>query len=152
MNASKVEEVTNEVFEFVEFLVGQNRIGISIEQVREIIEPVEATSIPHSHPFVKGMIQLRGQVFPVIDLKKMIGYTGADKTAENKYIVAEFNGKTTVLEVSAVTQIERINSEEIETTTEMYAGEKVPVLGVIKRSDGIILLIDFETALMEEFG
>lgn len=152
MNASKIDEVTNEIFEFVEFLVGQNRIGISIAQVREIIEPVKVTPIPHSHPFVKGMIQLRGQVLPVVNLKKMTGYTGADDGANTKYIVAEFDGKTMVLEVSAVTQIERINFKEIETTSEMYAGEKIPVLGVINRSDGIILLIDFETALGKEFG
>lgn len=149
---SKVEEVTYEIFEFVECLVGQNRIGISITQVREIIEPVQVTPIPHSHPFVKGIIQLRGEVLPVVDLKKMTGYTGADNEKDTKYIVAEFDGKTMVLEVSAVTQIERINFKEIENASEMYAGEKVPVLGVINRSDGIILLIDFETALGKEFG
>ena len=152
MNMSKVEEVTYEIFEFVECLVGQNRIGISITQVREIIEPVQVTPIPHSHPFVKGIIQLRGEVLPVVDLKKMTGYTGTDNGTDTKYIVAEFDGKTMVLEVSAVVQIERINFTEIENASEMYAGEKVPVLGVINRSDGIILLIDFETALEKEFG
>lgn len=151
MNVSKIEEVPYETFEFVEFLVGQNRIGISITQVREIIEPVQVTLIPHSHPFIKGIIQLRGEVLPVVDLKKMTGYSGTDNVTDTKYIVAEFDGKTMVLEVSAVTQIERINFTEIETASEMYVGEKVPVLGVIKRDDGIILLIDFEQAIAKEF-
>lgn len=152
MNVSKVDEVTNEIFEFVEFLVGQNRIGISLAQVREIIEPVQVTLIPHSHPFIKGIIQLRGEVLPVVDLKKMTGYSDTDNGSDTKYIVVEFNEKTMVLEVSAVTQIERINNSEIETASEMYEGEKMPVLGVINRADGIILLIDFESALGKEFG
>ena len=152
MVMSKVKEVTPEIFEFVECLVGQNRIGLSINQVREIIEPVQVTPIPHSHPFIKGIIQLRGEVLPVVDLKKMTGYTSKDDGIDTKYIVSEFDGKTMVLEVSAVLQIERISFTEIETTTEMYAGETVPVLGVINRDDGIILLIDFEQAIGKEFG
>ena len=151
MNVSKVNDVTNEIFEFVEFLIGQNRIGIRIAHVREIIEPVQVTLIPHSHPFIKGIIQLRGEVLPVVDLKKMTGYSGTDNGSDTKYIVVEFNEKTMVLEVSAVTQIERINHSEIETASEMYESEKVPVWGVINRADGIILLIDFETALGKEF-
>lgn len=152
MDMSEVKEVTPEIFEFVECLVGQNRIGISITQVREIIEPVQITPIPHSHPFIKGIIQLRGEVLPVVDLKKMIGYTGNDDGMDTKFIVSEFDGKTIVLEVSAVLQIERISFTEIEASTEIYAGESVPVLGVINRDDGIILLIDFEQAIRKEFG
>lgn len=151
MHISKVEEKSYETFEFIEFRVGINRLGISITQVREIIEPVEVTPIPHSHPYIKGIIQLRGEVLPVVNLKKMTGYSDSDNE-DPKYIVAEFNGRTMVLEVSAVTQIERINFTEIESSSEIYEGEKVPVSGVIKRDYGIILLVDFEKVMIEEFG
>lgn len=149
---SKVEEVSHETFEFVEFQVGQSRFGISITLVREIIEPVQVTLIPHSHPFIKGIIQLRGEVLPVVEFQKMTGTNGTDNGADTKYIVAEFNGTTMVLEVSAVIQIERINFTEIEKASEVYVGEKIPVMGVIKREDRIILLVDFEKAIAAEFA
>lgn len=152
MNTSKAEEVSFETFEFVEFQVGSNRFGINITEVREIIEPVDITPIPHSHPFIKGIIQLRGDVLPVVNLKKMTGYDGPENREEVKYIVAEFNGQTMVLEVSEVTQIARISFTEIEPASEVYEGEKIPVSGVIKREDGIILLVDFEEIIAKEFG
>ena len=151
MNASQIEEVTFEIFEFVEFQIGTSRFGISITNVREIIEPVSVTIIPHAHPYVKGIIQLRGEVLPVIDLKKMTGNHEANNGNDTKYIVGEFSERTVVLEVSAVTQIERVKFTEIERASGMYEGEKIPVLGVIKRDDGMILLVDFEKVIEDQF-
>ncbi len=71
VNTIKTDEVTFEVFEFVEFQVGKSNFGISIQHVREIIQPVPVTVLPHAHPYIEGIIQLRGEVLPVIDLKKV---------------------------------------------------------------------------------
>lgn len=149
---SKIKVVGHETFEFVEFQVGLSRFGISITLVREIIEPIQVTFIPHSHPYIKGIIQLRGEVLPVIDFQRMTGASGTDAGAETKYIVFEINGTTMVLEVFAVTEIERVQTSDIEQDTELYEGEKLPMLGVIKQVEEAILLVDFEKAIATEFG
>ena len=123
MNTLQPELVNFEIFEFVEFQVGKSNFGISISHVREIIEPIPVTVLPHSHPFVEGIIQLRGEVLPVIDLKKVTGNGESSDEDESKYIVAEFNGTTVVLDVTAVTQIQRINFSEIEAASDMYEGD-----------------------------
>ncbi|WP_438316632.1 chemotaxis protein CheW [Sporosarcina sp. FA9] len=151
MNILQKGSLNLEVFEFVEFRMGKSRFGIDIKHVREIIEPISVTVIPHSHPFVEGIIQLRGVVLPVIDFNKVIGIHDASDDFEAKYIISEFNGVTVALDVSAVTQIERINYSEIESASEMYEGSSVPVTGVIKRDEGMILLVDFEKIIAEQF-
>ena len=151
VNISQPELVKHEIFEFVQFQVGKSNFGIGISNVREIIEPVPVTVLPHSHPFIEGIIQLRGEVLPVIDLKKVTGNTGAVESNESKYIIAEFDGTTVAMNVTAVTQIERINFTEIEVATDMYEGSQVPVSGVIKRDYGMILLVDFEKVIEEQF-
>ena len=151
VNTLQPELANFEIFEFVEFQVGKSNFGISISHVREIIEPIPVTVLPHSHPFVEGIIQLRGEVLPVIDLKKLTGNGESSDEDESKYIVAEFNGTTVALDVTAVTQIERINFSEIEVASDMYEGDQVPVTGVIKRDNGMILLVDFEKVIAEQF-
>lgn len=151
VNLVQKESINLEVFEFVEFRVGKSKFGINIKHVREIIEPIPVTVIPHSHDFVEGIIQLRGDVIPVIDFKKVIGVSGASDDIEAKYIISEFNGITVALDVTAVTQIERINYSEIEASSDMYEGSTVPVTGVIKRDEGMILLVDFEKIIAEQF-
>ncbi len=150
MSTIKSDEVTYEVLEFVEFQVGKSKFGIGIQHVREIIQPVPVTVLPHSHPNIEGIIQLRGEVLPVIDLKKVTGNADINDSDESKYIVAEFDGTTVVLDVTAVTQIQRINFSEIEPASDMFTGNKVPVSGVIKRDNGMILLVDFEQVIADQ--
>lgn len=150
MSTIKSDVVTYEVFEFVEFQVGKSNFGLGIQHVREIIQPVPVTVLPHSHPNIEGIIQLRGEVLPVIDLKKLTGNADITDSDESKYIVAEFDGTTVVLDVTAVTQIQRINFTEIEPASDMYTGNKVPVSGIIKRDNGMILLVDFEKVIAEQ--
>ena len=151
VNTMKSDVVTYEIFEFVEFQVGNSNFGLGIQHVREIIQPVPVTVLPHAHPFIEGIIQLRGEVLPVIDLRKVTGNTDLNATKESKYIVAEFDGTTVVLDVTSVTQIQRINFTDIEPASDMYMGDKVPVSGVIKRDNGMTLLVDFEKVIAEQF-
>ncbi len=151
VNRMKSDVVTYEVFEFVEFQVGKSNFGLGIQHVREIIQPIPVTVLPHAHPYIEGIIQLRGEVLPVIDLKKVTGNSDISDGDESKYIVAEFDGKTVVLNVTGVTQIQRINFSDIEPASNMYTGDKVPVSGVIKSEKGMTLLVDFEKVIEEQF-
>lgn len=143
-----LESGTNEL-EIVEFQVGSNRFGINVIKVKEIIQPIPVTFIPHSHPFVEGIIQLRGEVLPVVDMNRVLGLAHLERSDQHKYIVAEFNKQRVVFHVDNVSMIHRISWEQIEKPSEMYQNGTSQVIGVIKREDSMLLLLDFERVILE---
>jgi two-component system chemotaxis response regulator CheV len=143
-----LESGTNEL-EIVEFEVANNKFGINVIKVKEIIQPIPVTFIPHAHPHVEGIIQLRGEVLPVVDMLKVLGIQNASFSSQQKYIVAEFNKQKVVFHVDNVTQIHRISWNEIEKPSDMYQGGSSQVIGVIKQQDSMILLLDFERIMVD---
>lgn len=143
-----LESGTNEL-EIVEFEVANNKFGINVIKVKEIIQPIPVTFIPHVHPHVEGIIQLRGEVLPVVDMLKVLGIPTENRSPQQKYIVAEFNKQRVVFHVDNVTQIHRISWDQIEKPSDMYQGGTSQVIGVIKSQDEMILLLDFERIMVD---
>lgn len=143
-----LESGTNEL-EIVEFEVGNNTFGINVMKVREIIQPIPITPIPNAHPHVDGIIQLRGEVLPVIDMLKVLNIPTENRHPEEKYIVTEFNQQKVVYRVDSVSQIHRISWEQIEKPSELYQSQYSNVIGVIKHQNIMILLLDFEKIVLD---
>lgn len=157
MNQQKgilLESGTNEL-ELVEFSVGTNKFGINVIKVKEIIQPVAVTPVPHSHPHVEGIIELRGEVLPVVNVAKALNREPQPQTRASKFIVTEFNKQKMVFHVDSVTQIHRISWNEIEKPSQMYQGLESHVTGVIKLKGEMLLLLDFEKIVVDitpEYG
>ncbi|KAA9026047.1 chemotaxis protein [Niallia endozanthoxylica] len=143
-----LESGTNEL-EIVEFGIGPNKFGINVIKVREIINPVPVTQVPHAHPHVQGIIELRGEVLPVVDVAKAIGFPPSETPEKDKFIVTEFNKQKIVFHVHSVSQIHRISWDQIEKPSEMYQGSESQIIGVIKFHGEMILLLDFEKIVVE---
>jgi len=143
-----LESGTNEL-EIVEFGIGNNKFGINVIKVKEIINPVTVTAVPHAHRNVEGIIELRGEVLPVVDVATALGFPPSQNTQQDKFIVAEFNKQKIVFHVHSVTQIHRISWNQIEKPSEMYQGPESQVIGVIKLNGEMILLLDFEKIVVE---
>ena len=143
-----LESGTNEL-EIVEFGIGENHFGINVIKVREIINPVSVTVVPHSHPHVEGIIELRGEVLPVVDVAKAIGFPPSETPEKDKFIVTEFNQQKIVFHVHSVSQIHRISWQQIEKPSEMYQGSESQTIGVVKLNGEMILLLDFEKIVVE---
>ena len=143
-----LESGTNEL-EIVEFEVANNKFGINVIKVKEIIQPIPVTFIPHVHPHVEGIIQLRGEVLPVVDMLKVLGIPTENRNPQQKYIVPEFNKQRVVFHVDNVTQIHRISWDQIEKPSDMYQGGTSQVIGVIKHNEEMILLLDFEKIMVD---
>lgn len=143
-----LESGTNEL-EVVEFEVGSSNFGINVIKVKEIIQPIPITFIPHAHPHVEGIIQLRGEVLPVVDMVKVLGLSTGKRNSREKFIVAEFNKQTVVFHVDSVSKIHRISWEQIEKPSGMYQGGNSQIIGVIKYQGQMILLIDFEKIVLD---
>lgn len=147
-NGILLESGTNEL-EIVEFLVGDNRFAINVIKVKEIIQPIAPTKVPHAHPYIEGIIELRGEVLPLIDLAKALGFGPSSNPAQDKYIVAQFNQQKVVFHVHNVTQIHRISWKQIEKPSQMYQGLESQIIGVVKLNGNMILLLDFEKIVID---
>jgi two-component system chemotaxis response regulator CheV len=143
-----LESGTNEL-EIVEFIVGQNMFGINVIKVKEIIQPVKVTKIPHSHPNVDGIIDIRGEILPVVNVAKVLGFGPSDDPSGEKFIVTEFNKTKVVFHVHSVTQIHRISWDKIEKPSGMYHGLESQITGVVKIKDNMVLLLDFEKIVVD---
>lgn len=143
-----LESGTNEL-EIVEFSIGKNKFGINVIKVKEIINPVPVVQIPHSHPHVEGIIELRGEVLPVVNVATALGFPASLTPEQDKFIVAEFNKQKVVFHVHSVTQIHRISWDQIEKPSEMYQGPDSQIIGVVKLHGEMILLLDFEKVVVE---
>ncbi|WP_075981101.1 chemotaxis protein [Bacillus massilinigeriensis] len=143
-----LESGTNEL-EIVEFGIGTNKFGINVIKVKEIINPVTITQVPHAHKNVEGIIELRGEVLPIVNVATALGFPPSDHPEQDKFIVAEFNKQKIVFHVHSVTQIHRISWDQIEKPSEMYQGPESQIIGVIKLNGEMILLLDFEKIVVE---
>lgn len=147
-NGILLDAGTNEL-EIVEFSVGKNKFGINVMKVKEILNPAPVVAIPHAHPFIEGIIELRSEVLPVINVAAALGLPESLQPELDKFIVAEFNKQKTVFHVHSVSQIHRISWNQIEKPSEMYQGTESQVIGVIKLGGEMILFLDFEKVLLE---
>ncbi|NEY99528.1 purine-binding chemotaxis protein CheW [Bacillus shackletonii] len=135
--------------EIIEFQLQNNKFGIDVIKVKEIIQPLPVTFIPHAHPYMEGIVQLRGEVLPVIDLAKVLNFDNSEDRSKEKYIVSEFNQMKVVFHVHEVSQIHRISKQQVEKPSDMYASERQQVIGIIKKENEMILMLDFESIISE---
>ncbi len=143
-----LESGTNEL-EIVGFGIGTNKFGINVIKVKEIINPVPVTIVPQAHKNVEGIIELRGEVLPVVNVAEALGFPPLEDETQDKFIVAEFNKQKVVFHVHSVTQIHRISWGQIEKPSEMYQGIESQIIGVVKLHSEMILLLDFEKMVVE---
>ncbi|RFU71080.1 chemotaxis signal transduction protein CheV [Peribacillus saganii] len=143
-----LESGTNEL-EIVEFGIGSNKFGINVIKVKEIINPVPITIVPQAHSNVEGIIELRGEILPIVNVAAALGFPPSETPHLDKFIVAEFNKQKIVFHVHSVTQIHRISWAQIEKPSDMYQGSESQIIGVIKLNGEMILLLDFEKIVVE---
>lgn len=143
-----LESGTNEL-EIVEFSVANNKFGINVIKVREIINPAPIVFIPHSHPNIEGIIEIRGEILPVINMARVLGYPDSDTPASDKLIVAEFNQQKVVFHVHGVDKIYRISWNQIEKPSTLYQNTDSQIIGVVRKENGMILLLDFEKIVVD---
>ncbi len=138
-----LESGTNEL-EIVEFTIGTNRFGINVIKVREIIPAMPVTKVPFSHPHVEGVISLRNEVIPVVNLAKSLRLPVQYDEKDEKFIITEFNNLKVAFHVEKIVRIHRISWERIEQPNELAKNLESLITGIIQLDDDMILLPDFE--------
>ncbi len=124
MDTAKTETdtpVQTDEVELLSFRVGESEYSVEIMSVREIRGWTRATSLPHSPPYVRGVINLRGAVLPVVDLAMRLGLSAEEPTERNVIIVVDIGGRTVGLRVDAVSDILSIPQSQLQPPPEMSA-------------------------------
>ena len=132
----------------VGFRVGTETFGVPITCVHEIVRVPEITSVPDSPEFVEGVINLRGKIVSVVDLRKRFGEIKIDAHKKNRVIVVESQGKLVGLIVDAASEVLRIPNADIEPPPGVLQNsESSYVTGVGKLQNRLIILVDLNRVL-----
>src|SRR5690625_1773481 len=139
---------TNEL-EIVMFTIDQGLFGINVLKVREIVQVIDVTPIPNAHPHVEGVIRLREEVLPVVNLAKVLNMAESVDASKDKFIIAELNQIKIAFRVHDVSRIYCISWEQIEKPSDLSSGEEAHAIGIIKLEDKTSVLLDFEKIVVE---
>jgi len=124
--------------------------GVPITQVQEINRLTDPTKLPKAPDFVEGVINLRGKVIPIIDLKKRFGMSKSEYTDDTRIVVVEIAGQTVGVVVDLVTEVLRLPESSIEPPPSMIAGITANYLtGVGKVGNRLLVLLDLAQILSE---
>ena len=137
-----LESGTNEL-EILEFALGNNRYGINVAKIREILSYQPVTPIPNANPSVEGIFMPRDVMITVINLKRCIGLPETDN--EGLFIITNFNKLNIAFHVDEVIGIHRVSWEDIiKPDSTINSNNNGVSTGVIKLDDKLIIILDFE--------
>lgn len=139
--------------QIVTFRLGNDEYGVDIMRVQEIILIGSITRMPHVGTHVRGLINLRGHVIPVFDLRKRFGLGDAERTEECRIAVLNVTKKTIGIMVDAVDQVLRLSPDQVEWGSGgMTGADRKYVAGFVKLEKKLLILLNVEQLAAEETG
>ena len=134
--------------QIVSFRLAQEEYGIEITQVQEIILMGEITHVPQTADYIKGLINLRSTVIPIVDLRLRFGLKQKDTTDETRIMVVNVSGKTIGIIVDAVSEVLRIGQDQISPPPATVAGlGREYLTGLVKLENRLLILLDINKIL-----
>ena len=132
-----------ETLQVVSFKLGSEEYGVDISQVQEINRMVAITHVPRAPKFMEGVINLRGQLIPIIDLRTRFGMPRNEHTKSTRIVVTEIGSKRVGMVVDSVSEVLRLPTDSIEDAPDMISGVDTEYIrGVGKIEDRLIILLD----------
>jgi purine-binding chemotaxis protein CheW len=126
----------------VGFRIGRETFGLPIAAVREIVRVPEITAVPNVPDYVEGVINLRGRIIPVIDLRKRFGEKSVQPDRKNRIVVVEIENRSVGLLVHSASEVLRVPPSEIEAPQTVFQeGEPSYVSGVAKLKGRLVILL-----------
>jgi len=133
------------------FRIGTELYGLDIMRIREIIRPQKMTAVPRAPAFIEGVINLRGVVIPVVDMRRRFGQEIPPGNRHNRVIICNVIGKILGLVVDEVVEVRRYTRDDIQPAPQFLKGKGAEFfLGVCRRDDELIMVLDLEKILSTE--
>ena len=132
----------------VGFRIGRETFGLPISIVREIVRVPEITSVPNAPDYIEGVINLRGRIIPIVDLRKRFGEKSVEPDKKNRIVVVELDRRAIGLIVNSASEVLRIPPSEIEEPHNVFKeGELNYITGVGKLNGRLVILLDLNRVL-----
>lgn len=154
--ARRATQETDEVVQLISFSIGSERFGVEILVIQEIIMMSSITEIPNSPDFVEGVINLRGNIIPVLDLRKRLRLRGAPRTEGFKpgtrILVVEIDESVTGFIVDSVAKVITVPTSRISPPPDIVVAgvQSQYISGVVHLDEGILIILDFRKILSVE--
>ena len=150
--SEEIKKQDVDLLQMVTFKIGEEEFGVDILRVQEIIRIMEITRVPKAPHFVEGVINLRGRVIPIIDLRRRFGLTAREHDKDTRIIVIEINKMIVGFVVDAVHEVLRIPADTVEPPPPAVMGgvDSEYIKGVGKLDDRLLILLDLDRLLSQE--
>jgi purine-binding chemotaxis protein CheW len=136
--------------QLVGFRIGNETFGVPINLVREIVRVPDISAVPDAPDYVEGVINLRGRIISVIDLRKRFGEAKIVSNRKNRILVTEIERRVVGLIVDAASEVIRVAPDAIEAPPEIFGENELKyVTGVGKLNGRIVILIDLTKILQK---
>jgi len=143
MSGAAAERTVQDQAQLVVFQLAGEYYAVDIHQVREIIRVPDITRVPRTPDFVEGVINLRGSVIPIIDLRKRFGMEASEGGDEQRIVVVELDDKTLGVIVDAVTEVLRIDGAAIEPPSPYIVSVDTQYMtGIARVDERLIIMLD----------
>ncbi len=134
--------------QIVGFRIGRETFGLPISLVHEIVRPPEITNVPHAPEYVEGVMNLRGRIVPVIDLRRRLGGATIENSRKNRVLVVDVDSRAVGLVVDSASEVLRISDAQIEPPPNVFTAAATNyVTGVAKYQGRLIILVDLKRIL-----
>ncbi|MBN2545414.1 MAG: purine-binding chemotaxis protein CheW [Spirochaetes bacterium] len=141
----------SEEYQLILFELGNSLYGIPIDKVSEINRIDQITTLPKAPKFVEGVINLRGNVVPLIDLRKRFGMKQIERTKKNKIVVVIVEKRLFGIIVDSVLEVVSIARENIEPSLPTTSGLKTEFINSIgKIQDSLVIILDIENIIQSK--
>jgi purine-binding chemotaxis protein CheW len=128
--------------------IGKETFGLPISMVREIVHVPEITAVPNAPDYIEGVINLRGRIVPIVDLRKRFGETDIRPNKKNRIVVVDMEDRLVGLIVHAASEVLKIPPSQIEAPQDLFQeGDLDYVTGVGKLKDRLVILLDLHKVL-----
>ncbi len=150
-NETEAKQETLDLIQLVSFKIAEEEFGVNILIVQEINKMTEITKVPNSPDFIEGVINLRGRVIPVVNLRIKMGLKNKEYDKDTRIIIVEVAGKTVGFLVDSVSEVLRIPRNIIEPPPTMVAGVNSSYITAVgKLEDRLLILLDLDKILLQE--
>jgi len=143
--------VAAEELQLVSFNIGSEEFGVEILKVQEINRMVDITKVPQAPHYVEGVINLRGKVIPIIDLRKRFNLEIKEYDKNTRIVVVDINGSIMGMIVDAVSEVLRLPADTIEPPPELVTDiNSEYIKGVAKLQDRLLIFLDLSRVVQAE--
>ncbi|TDT68583.1 purine-binding chemotaxis protein CheW [Hypnocyclicus thermotrophus] len=145
------EKNMSDELQVVVFILDKNYYGVHILQVQEIIKMTEITQLPNTPDFIKGIVNLRGNIVPIMNLRKRFGLTEQKENENAKILILKLEELQFGIIVDEISEVEKVSVSSIEAPPKIVSGVRGEFInGIAKTNDRLLILLNIEKILTLE--